>query len=323
MVGQIDKFVLQNKLPQEVVWTNVLGRAIIGIPKDLQEQQEGPMQFAMYVPNFGTFDSARTLVDLARAAEGAGWDGFFLWDHLLPDADAALRPVVDPWIALTAIAGATSRIKIGALITPFARRRPWKLARETVTLDHYSGGRLVVGAGIGGDWWREYSAVGEAPDNKTHGAMLDEGLEVLMGLWTGEPFSHKGTFYNVDNAHFLPPPYQSPRIPIWVGGVWPGTRPFRRAARWDGIVPIGRYGTPTPEDIRQMRVYIDKHRTATTPFDVVFSGRANDLPAAERSAHVAEYAAAGVTWWKESVWPSVALSEVRGIIEGGPPGGGG
>src|SRR5262245_16462871 len=127
------------------------------------------MRFAMYVPNFGTFGSVRTLVTLAQAAEAAGWDGFFLWDHLLPDADNAHGPVADPWIALTAIASATSRLRFGALITPFARRRPWKLARETVTLDHYSAGRLIVGAGIGGDWWREYSAVGEPPDNHTHG----------------------------------------------------------------------------------------------------------------------------------------------------------
>lgn len=278
------------------------------------------MQFAMYVPNFGTFGSVQTLVTLVQAAEAAGWDGFFLWDHLLPDNDSALGPVVDPWIALTAIAGATSRLKFGALITPFPRRRPWKLARETVSLDHYSGGRLIVGAGIGGDWWREYSAVGEPRDDRTRGAMLDEGLDVITGLWTGTPFRFKGTYYNIDNAQFLPPPHQTPRIPIWVAGVWPGTRPFRRAARWDGIIPIGRTGTMQPDDIRDMRAYIDRHRTATTPFDVVFSGRAHDLPAAERSAHVAAYADAGVTWWKESVWPSAALSEVRAIIDVGPPG---
>ena len=228
------------------------------------------MRFAMYVPNFDTFGSVHTLVALAQAAEAAGWDGFFLWDHLLPDADSAHGPVADPWIALTAIAGATSRLRFGALVTPFPRRRPWKLARETVTLDHYSAGRLVVGAGIGGDWWREYSAVGESRDDRTRGAMLDEGLDVLTGLWTGTPLTYKGTYYTVEDAHFLPPPYQTPRIPIWIAGVWPGTRPFRRAARWDGIIPTGRTGTPSPDDIRQMRAYIDHYRTATTPFDVVF-----------------------------------------------------
>ena len=277
------------------------------------------MRFAMYVPNFDTFGYVQTLVELAQAAEAAGWDGFFLWDHLLPDADSAHGPVADPWIALTAIAGTTSRLRIGALITPFPRRRPWKLARETVTLDHYSGGRLVVGAGIGGDWWREYSAVGELRDERTRGAMLDEGLDVMTGLWSGTPFTYTGTYYTTENAHFLPTPYQTPRIPIWIAGVWPGTRPFRRAGRWDGIIPTGRNGTPSPDDIRQMRAYIDKYRTATTPFDVAFQGRAHDVVAEERNKYVAAYAAAGVTWWLEQVWPDVALTEVRSIIDHGPP----
>ena len=277
------------------------------------------MRFGLYVPNFDTFGSVHTLVALAQAAEAAGWDGFFLWDHLLPDADSAQRPVADPWIALTAIASATSRLRLGALVTAFPRRRPWKLARETVTLDHFSAGRLIVGAGIGGDWWHEYSAVGEPHDDRTRGAMLDEGLEVLTGLWTGRPLTYKGTYYKVDDAHFLPPPYQTPRIPVWVAGVWPGTRPFRRAARWDGIIPTGRFGTPSPDDIRQMRAYIDQYRTATTPFDVVFQGRAQDVAVTERGAHVAEYAEAGVTWWLEQVWPSAALTEVRSIIDQGPP----
>ena len=277
------------------------------------------MRFAMYVPNFDTFGSVNTLVTLAQAAEAAGWDGFFLWDHLLPDADSAHGPVADPWIALTAIASATSRLRFGALITPFPRRRPWKLARETVSLDHYSAGRLVVGAGIGGDWWREYSAVGERRDDRTRGAMLDEGLDVVTGLWTGTPLTYKGTYYTIEDAQFLPTPYQTPRIPIWIAGVWPGTRPFRRAARWDGIIPTGRTGTPSPNDIRDMRAYIDSYRTATTPFEIVFQGRAHELPAAERGAHVADYAAAGVTWWLEQVWPDVALTEVRSIIDHGPP----
>jgi alkanesulfonate monooxygenase SsuD/methylene tetrahydromethanopterin reductase-like flavin-dependent oxidoreductase (luciferase family) len=277
------------------------------------------MRFAMYVPNFDTFGSVHTLVALAQAAEAAGWDGFFLWDHLLPGADSAHGPVADPWIALTAIAGATSRLRLGALITPFPRRRPWKLVRETVTLDHYSAGRLVVGAGIGGDWWREYSAVGESRDDRTRGDMLDEGLDVVTGLWAGTPFTYKGSYYTVEDAQFLPPPYQTPRIPIWIAGVWPGTRPFRRAARWDGIIPTGRNGTPSPEDIRQMRAYINEYRKATTPFDVVFQGRAHDVPAEERVQHVTDYAAAGVTWWLEQVWPDVALTEVQSIIDQGPP----
>ena len=277
------------------------------------------MRFAIYVPNFGTFGHVSTVVELAKTAEHTGWDGFFLWDHLLPDHNSRHGSVVDPWIALTAIAGATSHLRIGALVTPLPRRRPWKLARETVTLDHYSAGRLVVGVGIGGDWWREYSAVGEPADAKTHGAMLDEGLDILTGLWTGTPITYPGTYYHVQDAHFLPPSYQTPRIPIWVAGVWPGTRPFRRAARWDGIIPTARHSALSPNDIRDMHAYIDSYRTATTPIEIVFQGRAHEVTLAERGKHVAEYAAAGVTWWLEQVWPDVALSEVQSIIQRGPP----
>jgi alkanesulfonate monooxygenase SsuD/methylene tetrahydromethanopterin reductase-like flavin-dependent oxidoreductase (luciferase family) len=186
-------------------------------------------------------------------------------------------------------------------------------------LDHYSAGRLIVGVGIGGDWWREYSAVGEPADAKIHGALLDEGLEVLTKLWTGTPVTYHGTHYHLQDAHFLPATLQTPRIPIWVAGVWPGTRPFRRAAQWDGIVPTGRNGTPSPQEIREMRDYITLHRTATTSFEIVFQGRAHEVAEAERSSYIADYAAVGVTWWLESVWPDVALSKVQSIIQQGPP----
>lgn len=177
------------------------------------------MKFAIYVPNFDTFGNVQTVVELAQVAEAAGWDGFFLWDHLLPDEDSKAGPVADPWIALTSIASATHHLRLGALVTAFPRRRPWKLARETVTLDHVSKGRLVVGAGIGGDWWREYSAVGEITEPRQHGAMLDEALDVLTQLWTGTAVSYSGKHYSLHETRFLPTPYQSPRIPIWVAGV--------------------------------------------------------------------------------------------------------
>lgn len=276
------------------------------------------MRFAVYVPNFDTFGQVPIVVKLARAAEHAGWDGFFLWDHLLPDDDSRDGPVADPWIALAAIASVTSRLRLGALVTPLPRRRPWKVARETVTLDHLSNGRLVVGAGIGGDWWREYSAVGEPTNQMIHGAMLDEGLDVLTGLWAGTPFTYRGTHYTVENACFLPSPQQTPRIPIWVAGVWPGTRPFRRAALWDGVVPVGRNGPLQPDDVRQMRDYIHRYRTTTTPFDIVVSGRLHELPPSDRATAIEDYATAGVTWWLESFWADADLLDVRAIIDRGP-----
>src|SRR5215211_309557 len=131
------------------------------------------MRYAINMPHFGPFGDPRRLAELAREAEQAGWDGFFLWDHLLFEQPL---PMVDPWVAMAAMAMTTERIKLGALVTPLPRRRPRKLAREIVTLDHLSNGRLIVGVGIGGDWWGEYSAFGESPDDKLHAAMLDEGL---------------------------------------------------------------------------------------------------------------------------------------------------
>src|SRR5688572_21732979 len=123
------------------------------------------MKFALNLPNFGAHADVETLAELAATAETAGWDGFFLWDHVLADEGV---PFVDPWVALAAIAMSTQRVRIGTLVTPLPRRRPWQVARETVSLDHLSDGRLVFGAGIGGDGWREYSAFGEDPDARRH-----------------------------------------------------------------------------------------------------------------------------------------------------------
>jgi alkanesulfonate monooxygenase SsuD/methylene tetrahydromethanopterin reductase-like flavin-dependent oxidoreductase (luciferase family) len=282
------------------------------------------MKFAIYVPNFDTFGDVQTVVDLAKSAEATGWDGFFLWDHLLPDNDSKDGPVADTWLTLATIASVTQRIRLGALVTAFPRRRPWKVARESVTLDHLSKGRLVVGAGIGGDWWREYSAVGESGDMRRHGEMLDEGLEVMTQLWTGNSVSYSGAHYTLNEAKFLPTPYQSPRIPIWVAGVWPGTRPFRRAARWDGVFPIGRFGDLTPQNIGEMAAYIEKHRTVSSDtgtggFDVVYNGRMYEKDAAEATTLLQQYANAGLTWWLESFWPDAPLENVTSVIEQGPP----
>ena len=202
------------------------------------------MRYGVTLPNFGPYADARVLASLAREAEGAGWDGFFLWDHVL----LVPWPTVDPWIAMAAIALATERVRIGALVTPVPRRRPVKLAREIVTLDHLSRGRLILGVGIGAGPW-EWDYLGEETDLRTRGDMLDEALELLEQLWTGEPVVHHGRFYHhrgdggpQDTAErpvpFLPRPLQRPRVPPWVAGVWPNKRPFRRAARYDGLVPL-------------------------------------------------------------------------------------
>ena len=274
------------------------------------------MRFALNTPNFGIYFDPRLMAELAHEAEAAGWDGFFLWDHI---GGAWEAPVADPWVQLAAMAMTTERIRLGTLVTPLPRRRPWKFARETVTLDHLSQGRLIVGVGIGSDSGLEFSTFGESPDDKLHGAMLDEGLAVLTGLWSGEPFSYAGTHYHLTNARFLPAQVQQPRPPIWVAAIWPHQRPLRRAAQWDGVCPIGANGEATPDEIRAMLAYIHEHRPATTPFDMVFGGRAYALPPTERAARLREYADAGVTWWEEGFDWTNTLDEVRAVIRQGPP----
>lgn len=270
------------------------------------------MKFGLNLPNFGAFADVETLAELAETAETAGWDGFFLWDHVLTDEDV---PFVDPWVALAAIAMSTHRVRIGTLVTPLPRRRPWKVARETVSLDRLSHGRLIFGAGIGGDGWREYSAFGEDPDPRRHGAMLDEALDVLVGLWSGESFSHEGEHYTIRDARFLPTPVQSPRIPVWIAGYWPNKRPFRRAARWDGVFPIGKDTPLEPGDIRAILEYIGEHRTDGEPNDVAVNG-----PGAirDRASHEA-YEEAGVTWWIDDEPGDGRVEQLEARIAQGPP----
>ena len=274
------------------------------------------MKFAVYLPNFGAFGEARVLADLARDAEDAGWDGFFIWDHVLWSSPTE-QPVVEPWVALTAIAMATEYIRFGPLITPLPRRRPWQLARQVASLDQLSAGRLILGVGIGFDGFGDYSAFGESADSVMHGEMLDEALAIVDGLLGGEPFAFEGKHYKVKETQFLPAATQRPRVPIWVAGLWPGTRPFRRAARWDGIVPLrkGPNDPLEPQDYRDMADYIRRHQDGgNSSFDMVGpSGKWRP-----NAAEVAAYEEAGVTWWKAGFGPDSTLDEVRREIRLGP-----
>ena len=258
------------------------------------------MQYGIYLPNFGPYGDARVLAGLARDAEDAGWDGFFLWDHIAGHA----LPFVDPWIALTAVALNTQRIRIGTTVTPLPRRRPWKLARETVSLDHLSGGRLTLSVGIGlGE--AEWDDLGEETDLKKRGEMLDEALDVLVGLWSGESFSYDGQYYHIAKAYFLPKPLQQPRIPIWVGGFWPNKAPFRRAAKWDGMFPLFQTWDETEElaQLEEAVAYVKAHRRQERFLDVVCVGMTPGAEPARAAATVAERARRGATWWLEMIAP--------------------
>jgi alkanesulfonate monooxygenase SsuD/methylene tetrahydromethanopterin reductase-like flavin-dependent oxidoreductase (luciferase family) len=288
------------------------------------------MRYGVYVPNFGPYGDARMLADLAYEAEEAGWDGFFLWDQvskstLTPTVD----PMVDPWVALAAIALRTSAIRLGTLVTPLPRRRPWKVARETVSLDHLSAGRLIFGVGSGSGYF-DFEALGEASDAKTLAKLLDEGLEVLTGLWSGEPYRHKGLAYHIKEAQFLPRPVQSPRIPIWVAAMWPAKAPLRRAARWDGIVPIGRdlslMEMLTAAQMHEIIRSVASLPGYTTPYEVVHSGITDGMDPAHDSEVVAAYQQVGVTWWVEKIqperwgsWTDWPLEAMRTRIRQGPP----
>jgi alkanesulfonate monooxygenase SsuD/methylene tetrahydromethanopterin reductase-like flavin-dependent oxidoreductase (luciferase family) len=278
------------------------------------------MRFGLYMPCYGEYANPRRMSELALEVEQAGWDGLFISDHLQWLAPAP-QPVADPWIMLTAMAMSMQHMKLGILVTPIARRRPWKLARETVTLDHLSGGRLVVGAGIGGDWIGEYSAFGEPADDKFHAAQLDEGLQVLAGLWSGQPFSFDGKHYQIKNVQFLPTPIQQPRIPIWVAGGWPHKQPFRRAARWDGVIPFKVDGLLTPDDCREIVANIQQQGRSDEPFDLVCYESTIAEDGVVGIARIADFAEAGVTWWLHGLDMNLnlPLTTVLDQVRQGPP----
>ena len=255
-------------------------------------------------PNF--VEDPYQLVRLAVAAEGAGFDGFFLWDHVLFANDGRGPDVLDPWLVLALIADHTERITIGTMITPVTRRRPWVLARQTATLDLISDGRLVLGVGLGSPSHGDFGIFGDETDPVLRAAMLDEGLAVLDGLWSGEPFSFDGEHYTIGEVTFTPRPVQRPRIPVWVGGTLPLTRPMSRAARWDGAVPItwadGRLARPTATDIAGVRDQVLRERGDLSDFDIAVWAEVAADPARLRD-DLSAYAEAGATWWIETAKP--------------------
>ena len=244
-------------------------------------------RFLVSIPPFMT--DARIVVDLAVAAERAGWDGVFLWDHL--HWEPSVRPPVhDPWVLLGAIALATERVRIGTLVTPLTRRRLQVVAKHLITLDHLSGGRVTFAIGLGEPAAADFADFGDEAEPRTRGAMLDEGLAVLDQLLRGAQVDHDGKHYHV-KAHLKPGPVQQPRPPIWVAGVVPNQRPLRRARRWDGVAPIGGGELLTPA---ALAAYLG-HEPVPDGWDVVV-GMAEGHTASE-------YAAAGATWLVESDWP--------------------
>jgi hypothetical protein len=262
------------------------------------------------------FVEARQAAELAREAEACGWDGVFV-------ADAVWG--IDPWVTLAAAAMTTERIRLGTMLTPVSRRRPWKLASETATLDNLCDGRLILAAGLGAPD-TGFAEFGEVTDRRTRAELLDEGLDILTGLWAGQPFSYEGKHYHVRPTQFFPPPapVQQPRTPIWVVGAWYRERSMERSLRYDGLLPnvldeAGNMVSLTPEKVREMRAHVDEQKPGE-PFDIVIEGTTPGEDPERGADEVRPYAEAGATWWLESMWEGPnSPGELRNRIRGGPP----
>ena len=278
------------------------------------------MKYGFIYPGGDALDAA----SVAQAAEEAGWDGFFVWEPVWG---------VDAWVSLTAAAMRTERIRLGTMITPLSRCRPWKLASETATLDRLSNGRVILSVGLGAID-TGFVQFGEQTDRKIRAELVDEGLEILTGLWKGQPFHFSGKHYHITETEFFPPapPIQTPRIPIWVVGLWPSHKSMARVARYDGLLPYQRNpdGSPaeiTPDAIRQMKAYLEERRQSTIPLDIVIEAGETPAPgsqAAIEKAHALEEA--GATWWLDSMWDACKTmwqpdtqSLILRRVEQGPP----
>jgi alkanesulfonate monooxygenase SsuD/methylene tetrahydromethanopterin reductase-like flavin-dependent oxidoreductase (luciferase family) len=264
---------------------------------------------ALFVPPFGELADPRLLADLGRRAEEAGWDGFFLWDHVQYRAPAT--DVLDPWVGMAAIGAATERVRLGAMVTPLARRRPWIVARQLAALDLLTGGRMVLGVGLGlDDSGKELSTFGEELDASERASMLDEALDVVHGLLSGERLDYRGRHYTVEGATFRPTPVQSP-LPTWVGARWPNRRPLRRAARYQGVFAIN---VASPEDADQLCSVMGALRAGAEagPFDVVLAPEPGLAPR--------RWADAGVTWLLTPFSQfGTHPDDVRRAADAGPP----
>ena len=247
------------------------------------------MKFGFVVP----WGDADDVGDLAAAAEEAGWDGLFVWEPVWG---------VDAWISLGLAAVRTSKIRLGTMLTPPSRKRPWELAGQVATVDRLSNGRVTLSVGLGAID-SGFAAFGEECDRRIRAELMDECLEVMCGLWDGQPFKHDGTHYHIGPTEFptIGHLVQDPRVPIWCVGAVGRDKSMRRALRWDGVIPQvldddgGRL--PDLEELATLRDRIDREVTGR-PFDIVIEGSISEhSPAA--------YADAGATWWIESMWDAI------------------
>lgn len=261
-------------------------------------------------------------IEFGQVAEESGWDGFFVWEPTYG---------IDAWVTLAALAVKTETIRLGTLLSPISRMRPWKLASEAITLDILSNGRITISVGLGAidTGFREF---GEETNRKTRAELLDEGLDIINGLWKRSLSSYKGKHYQIEkllesdffNRHPMPELIQHPRIPIWVVGAWPYKKSMNRALKFDGIIPTiknkeGKFEDVTPEHIHTIKSYVNKNRSRNSKFDIIIEGESpgNNRGAARKI--IEPFVEAGATWWIESNWNFPDLNLVLKRIKQGPP----
>ena len=273
------------------------------------------MKFGFTLP----YNEVRFVAEMAKLAEEAGWDGCFLGDAILCE---------DPMIALAGAAMTTSRIRLGTMLIPVPIRRPWKIASESLALDQLSNGRLTLGLGTGAVWMGWQSFPDEVTNTKTRAEMLDETIDILTLLYQRKQFDYDGKHYQLklslmDEMHFPPKSIQQPRIPLWAPLIWPRQKSMQRILKCDGLFAEklsaeGKLEEVTPQDIREMKAFVDANRNLTTPFDIVISGKTSGLEPSQQQDHVLPWLEAGATWWIEDLF-SASKETIVEHIRKGPP----
>lgn len=273
------------------------------------------LKFGVALP----YTNARTVAKYASLAEKAGWDGCFLGDAIWCE---------DPMISLAAAATITHRVRLGTMIIPMPLRRPWKVASESVALDHLSEGRLILGLGAGAVWMGWQGFPDEVTDTRARAEMLDESIDILTLLYQRQQFDYDGRHYHlkltlVDEMHYPPRPVQQPRIPLWVVGMWPRKKSMQRILKADGIIVEKRSSEgageeATPTDICEIKTYVGANRTLATPFDIVVSGKTVGLSPTEQQDKLLPRQEAGLTWWIEDMIGEPE-EQVIAYLNGGPP----
>jgi alkanesulfonate monooxygenase SsuD/methylene tetrahydromethanopterin reductase-like flavin-dependent oxidoreductase (luciferase family) len=274
------------------------------------------MRYGISISPAGPGGDPASMAELAAAAEKAGWDGIFLEDYIVYQGQVG-TPTYDPWVTMAAMAVATSRVRLGTSVTPLPRRRPWHLASEAVTLDHLSQGRLILGAGSGDTQDPGFTATGEPVRPAIRAELLDESLEIVTRLWTGQPVTFRGRHFNVDDLCMSPRPVQQPRIPVWIGGQWTLSGVRARVTRWDGSCAYKgpadqEWQDMTAADVRDIRAAVGDR----PGFDIAIGGRQRDADWDREREHVRTIAGAGATWWVEWVKPGDRQATIDAVRRG-------